>query len=239
MARPRAQPVLFRGTGRALSAALPESWANANELPRLELDAPQAQRVQAQVVMLRGTGGLGLRVKLPPTTPAGTYKGAMRLGKDKRPIVIEVPANARLTLLPNEIALAATTGQEVRASVIAVNRGNVEIELPQSPQLRFFQSPGLDRDPGRLFEVRVPGLEPVFARTDELQVSTGAVAQVELLEGAGSLAPGDERTLQVAVRVDAAATPGLRYFGDWSLAGETFALRLDVEPADPTDEVIS
>src|SRR5688572_9448660 len=156
MARARPEPLLFAGAGRALSVALPESWASANELPRLKLDAPEAQGAQAQVVTLRGARGLGLRVKLPPATPPGRYKGDVRLGKDKRSLVIDVPAKARLRLLPNEIALAAATGGEAHASVVAINRGNVEIELPQSPKLRFFQSPGLDREPGRLFEVRLP-----------------------------------------------------------------------------------
>jgi hypothetical protein len=82
----------------------------------------------------------------------------------------------------------------------------------------------------------VPGLDPVFARTDELQVSTAAVAQLVLLEGAGTLAPGEERPLEIAVRVDAEATPGLRYFGEWSFADETFALILDVDQAGPTPQ---
>lgn len=239
MARARAQPLVFRGAGRALSAALPEGWAGANELPTLEFDEPAAAGAQAQFVMLRGAAAPGLRVKLPPTTPSGTYKGALRLGKDTRPIVVEVAPNARLRLLPGEIALSAAPGGEVRTSVVAINRGNVEIELPRSPQLRFFASPGLDRCAGRLFEVRVPGLEPLFARTDELQPSDSAVAQVVLRKGAGALLPGDARTLDIAVRVDPAAAPGLRYFGEWSLAGGSFALILDVDPAGPAAQEIS
>jgi hypothetical protein len=236
MARPRAKPLVFRGTGRALNVALPEAWADAPEVPRLELDAPEAQGAEAQLVMLRGGRGPGLRVRLPPTAPPGRYEGALRLGRQKRAVVVEVPETARLKLIPNEVSLTAATGGEPRASVVALNQGNVDLELPESPELRFFQSPGLDREPGRVFEVRVPGLDPVFARTDELQVSTAAVAQLVLLEGAGTLAPGEERPLEIAVRVDAEAAPGLRYFGEWSFADETFALILDVDQAGPTPQ---
>jgi hypothetical protein len=38
------------------------------------------------------------------------------------------------------------------------------------------------------------------------------------------------------VRVDAEAAPGLRYFGEWSFADETFALILDVDQAGPTPQ---
>jgi hypothetical protein len=236
MARPRAEPLLFRGTGRALAVALPKEWADVTERPQLELDAPVAQRARARVVRLRGGRGPGLRVRMPPTTPPGRYEGTVRLGQAQRPVVIEVSATAHLRLLPNEISLSAATGDEARASVIAINQGNVEIELPESPELRFFQSPGLDRDPGRVYEVRVPGLDPVFARTDELKISTAPVARVVLLEGAGKLAPGDERPLEIAVQVDADAAAGLRYFGEWDFADVTFALILDVDRTGPTSQ---
>jgi hypothetical protein len=234
MARRRAEPLVFRGAGRRLAAALPEDWADVTERPQLELDAPEARRARARIVRLRGGRGTGLRVRMPPTTPPGRYEGIVRLGQAKRPVVIEVPETPRLRLLPNEVSLTAATGEEVRASVVAINSGNVDIELPGTPELLFFQSPGLDREPGRAFEVRVPGLDPVFARTDELTVSTAAVAQVVLLEGAGTLAPGDERTLEIAVRVDADAAPGLRYFGEWDFVDVTFALILDVDRTGPT-----
>jgi hypothetical protein len=233
MARAAAQPLLFAGPARRLSAALPESWIDAGELPQLELDAPEAQHAEVLIVTQPGGLGRGLRIEMPSSTPPGTYKGAVRLGTQKRPVVVEVPPNAHLRLLPNEITLSGVTGDETRASIVAVNRGNVEIDLPQSPQLRFFESPGLDREPGRVFEVRVPGLDPVFARTDELHLSAAAPAQVVLRDGAGPLAPGDERTFEIAVHVDPSATPGLRYFGEWSLAGETFALIFDVDPVAP------
>jgi hypothetical protein len=229
MARPRAEPLVFRGAGRAVAVALPEEWADATERPQLELDAPEVQPARARVVRSRGGRGARLRVRMPPTTPPGRYEGTLRLGKAKRPVVIEVPETPRLRLLPNEVSLTAATGEEVRTSVIAINSGNVEVELPEAPELRFFQSPGLDRDPGRVFEVRVPGLDPVFARTDELQLSTAPVAQVVLLEGAGAMAPGDERRLEIAVTVDADAKPAMRYFGEWQFADVTFALILDVD----------
>src|SRR5258708_3309853 len=102
MARPRAKPLVFRGTGRALNVALPEAWADAPEVPRLELDAPEAQGAEAQLVMLRGGRGPGLRVRLPPTAPPGRYEGALRLGRQKRAVVVEVPETARLKLIPDE-----------------------------------------------------------------------------------------------------------------------------------------
>ena len=239
MAPASAQPLRFGGARRGRAAALPEGWEQAEAMPRLELEAPGAQEATTQLVTMRGREGIGLRITLPPSTPPGTYAGALRLGRQRRPIVVEVPADPRLRLLPDEVTLAAAAGAEVRASVVAINRGNVVIDLPPQPRLRFFQSPGLDRDPGRVFEVRVPGLAPIYARTDELQVSAGAVAQVVLLEGAGPLLPGEQCPLEIAVRVDPAATPGLRYFGDWSLAGETFALILDVAPPEPPAEEVS
>jgi hypothetical protein len=218
---------------------MPPSWIDASELPRLELDAPEAEHAEVQIVTRPGGLGRGLRIEMPASTPPGTYTGAVRLGRQKRSVVVEVPPDAHLRLLPNELALSGVTGDEARARVVAVNRGNVEIDLPQSPELRFFESPGLDRAPGRVYEVRVPGLDPVFARTDELHLSAAVPAQVVLVEGAGPLAPGDERTLEIAVRVDPAATPGLRYFGEWSLAGETFAVIFDIDPAaaPPAQEV--
>lgn len=224
MARSRGKPLRFHGESRALSIPLPEAWADVDAAPSLKLDAPHAEQAQVGLVWLRSGGGLGLRIRLPPATPPGTYKGEIAVGKDKRAVVVAVPPETRLRITPVEPEVTVAPGEAAQTTLSAFNQGNVPLELPERPAVTFY---GPCEQP-TAHEVKIPGLDRFVAFTAELTHADGPVAEIELLDGAGTLAAGDSRALTLGVRADAALAPGARYVGEWRLPSDNVAIGLTV-----------
>src|SRR4051794_21040076 len=97
---PRRTPLSFQAASRALVATLPEDLDVVDGVPALELETPVAEAPRVDRVWLRAGQGRGLRVTLPAITPPGQYAGRITAGKTKRAVLVDVPANPRLRIVP-------------------------------------------------------------------------------------------------------------------------------------------
>jgi hypothetical protein len=224
----------FHGERRTLDAVLPDGWDPRGERPVLELDAPSAEAARLVPVRLRAGRGRGLRISLPPSTPPGRYTGRIMAGAEDRPVVVEVPADARLRIAPVESEVAVDPGGEASLTLTASNIGNVEQELPEQPPLRFFRRV---EEPPTAYDVKIPGVDRFVALTARLEPAEGPVAAVEITEGAGTLSPGESRELTVAVRAQEALAAGDRYVGAWPVPGDTVAIGLTVAGGSVEEDV--
>lgn len=224
MARVRAKPLVFRGERRTLSVALPERWAVPAAAPRLKLDAPDGEQARVRFVRLRAGQGRGLRIVVAPTTPPGSYKGEIAVGGERQRIVVDVPADSRLRITPVEPEVTVQPGGEAQLALLALNVGNVPQDLPEHPALRFYGP----SEPPSAYDVKIPGLDRFVAVTARLAPAEGPVADVDVVEGAGTLAAGESSALSVAIRADAALAPRDRYVGEWLVPGDNVVIGLTV-----------
>jgi hypothetical protein len=230
------QPLRVRGHAEALDLRLPEVGA-ATAAPVVQFAAQQRSalpqpQAQAGYVALRG-GGIGVRVVLPETTPPGTYEGTVEIAGQQQPFVAEVHPRAQLILTPALLELAAKPGSSATGRLVAVNAGNLVLDLPARQHIGLFDVAGVDRSLGRTWSAKAEGLERWGILADELAESFGGHTQLLIREGAGPLSPGEERELEIEVPVGADIPAGVSYFGHCRIADSPLAVRVTVLAGEP------
>src|SRR5437762_179136 len=69
-------------------------------------------------------GFLELRIKLPVSTPPGTYQGKVQVGDKELPIVVDVEPRPRLRLFPRRLRGTVAPGSVLNANLTIANIGN-------------------------------------------------------------------------------------------------------------------
>src|SRR3954454_1618836 len=179
-ARAAPPPIRFTGRPNRLDAALPVAVA-AGAPPdlRVDLDVPDAEPAVAYTAR-PGTATLGLRLALPDSTPAGTYKGVMTIGDARHPMVVEIQERRRLVVTPSRIALALALPSREAATVLHVlNAGNAPLELAAKQAFGLFEDHGLDRSLARAWmDTKARGVDRFGVLADELAASHGGPVRV-------------------------------------------------------------
>jgi hypothetical protein len=231
--RTRGKPVTFRGPPDRLASLLP--------LP----DDPEALRQRA--ARLEGAEVRGIRVRpltrerlnmgrftlrLPKSTPPGTYPGSLEIGGQEVPIVGEVEPRPRLEASPRRLTIEAEPGGEVTADVVVVNTGNVPCEVPASSKLCVFDGSGVDH----AFWVAL-GSDPPKGRQrldvllDELAESHGGLVEVGARAGEHTIDPGETREVLLTLRFSDRLRAGHTYAGTWEAEGLRLTIRVTVPDA--------
>jgi hypothetical protein len=228
-------PIRFTGRPSRLDAALPVAMT-AGSAPDLqvELDVPDAAIGYAA---RPGTATLGLRLALPDSTPAGTYKGVMTIGDARHPMVVEIQERRRLVVTPSRIALALALPAREAATVLHVlNAGNAPLELAAKQAFGLFEDHGLDRSLARAWmDTKARGVDRFGVLADELAASHGGPVRVRLAEGAGVLAPGEGRDVDVSFEFQGELVAGRGYFGYWEVGGTVCTVRVEVSESGPEE----
>lgn len=167
---------------------------------------------------MRGVGLTRLRLRVPKTTPPGTYKGSAEIGKTRQPIVVEVQPQRQLRFFPSRTSIDAQPGEHVDLTLALANVGNLAVDVPKSSVFGLFPVKGMDEVISRVIEAELGRGERRIDRfLDEVAESHGGNARVQVRRGAGSLEPGDVRDLELTLRLPAKLVRGRLYRGLLSL----------------------
>jgi hypothetical protein len=230
-------PIRFTGRPSRLDAALPVA-VTAADAPELAVDLDLPDAVPALGYAARpGTETLGLRLALPDSTPAGTYKGVVTIGEARHPMVVEIQERRRLVVTPSRIALqVAAPGREAAAELHVLNAGNAPLDLAAKQAFGLFEDHGLDRSLARAWtDAKARGVDRFGVLADELAASHGGPVRVRLTEGAGPIAPGEGRTVGVSFEFQGELVAGRSYFGYWNVGGTVCTVRVDVTESGPEE----
>ena len=232
-----AAPIRFTGRPGRLDAPLPVpvSACDAPELA-VDLDVPDAEPALGYAAR-PGTTALGLRLVLPDSTPAGTYKGVLTIGEARHPMVVEIQERRRIVVTPSRIALqAAAPGREASATLHVLNAGNAPLELPAKQAFGLFEDHGLDRSLARAWtDAKARGTDRFGVLADELAASHGGPVRLRVAEGAGMFEPGEGRNVQVSFEFQGELIAGRGYFGYWNVGGTVCTVRVQVSEAGPEE----
>src|SRR5688500_9664860 len=123
-------PIRFTGRPNRLDAALPVAVpAGAAPELQVDLDVPDAEPTVGYAARPR-TDALGLRLALPDSTPAGTYRGSVTIGEAKHPAVVEIHERRRVVVTPARIVLRlALPAREAATELHVLNAGNAPLDL--------------------------------------------------------------------------------------------------------------
>ena len=233
-----AAPIRFTGRPNRLDAALPVA-VTAGTAPELQvdLDVPDGTEPAVGYASRPGTTALGLRLALPDSTPAGTYKGVVTIGDAKHPMVVEIQERRRVVVTPARVALTLSLpGREASTELHVLNAGNAPLDLAAKQAFGLFEDHGLDRSLARAWtDARARGVDRFGVLADELAASHGGPVRVRLAEGAGVLEPGESRIVNVVFEFQGELIAGRGYFGYWDVGGTVCTVRVRVIESGPEE----
>ena len=236
------EAIQFRGVPTRVEAFLPirhdlsiehatlEAYIDAGE-PIL-LHRPFVQSVRAGDAITRFV------LRLPETTPPGTYYGTLGIGEQTLPIEAIVDAKPRLILMPRALSLMVPPGHEEVVELIATNQGNTFFEVPQEDIINLFDDVALPVAVHSALSSKERGQERVNRFVDSVARHT-ATAQVEVMAGRGAIGPGEIRQLTVQLRLPKSLQAGHSYRGAWELPNARFVVQVYVPAAPPPEEQAS
>lgn len=172
------------------------------------------------------------RLRLARDTPPGAYTAIVQRADGTRtPVTLQVQARARLRLRPGTLHVQGAPGQRVAASLVAENRGNVAVEIPEQAVGGVFADDGLETAFSAAYRLDSDDLDQV-ARTlfGKLRESHGGLLKLRVTAGAGALAVGERRTLALELELGRSLKGGRGYHGSVPLAGAAVGLRITVIP---------
>jgi hypothetical protein len=231
-----AAPIRFTGRPARLEAALPQPVSGVPEL-QVQIDVPDGSEPTVAYAARPGTSVLGLRLVLPDSTPAGTYKGVVSIGDDKHPMVVEIHERRRLVVTPARIAVSVTApGREASTELHVLNAGNAPLDLAAKQAFGLFEDHGLDRSLARAWtDTKARGVDRFGVLADELAASHGGPVRVRVTEGAGVIEPGESRSVNVTFEFQGELTAGRGYFGYWEVGGTVCTVRVEVIEGGPEE----
>ena len=224
------EPLRFRGAPTRLLATL--------EFPEV---FPPAH---VCLVNLPGTGSLPLSVRplrstppaisvlsfrLPKSTPPGSYKGNMNLGDKSMPIVVDVESRSSLRFIRPNFTRKGMPGARFSTELTLVNRGNVEVTVPDEDAFCVFDDGGVARALYvGLAEENSGDSQRIDRIMDELAKAHGGLVRVNVNKGSGRLAPEEVRELEAELHFSRRLVNGHTYRGTWSVAGASLEVEIEV-----------
>jgi hypothetical protein len=176
-----------------------------------------------------GPGSSEVRLKLPRDTPAGEYRGEVKLGETTHAIVVQVAPNVRTRVNPKHLALSAEPGGRAEFDLIVSNDGNVAVDIAKSTTFDLDDGDGQDRALGIALRAELAGDERRVDRFfDELRRSHGGEGRVSVIDGAGPLGPGESRAIRCRVEIPMTTAAGRSYVGTWWIGSATHIVAVTV-----------
>jgi hypothetical protein len=217
MAKQSAAPApIFRGSPRRLSSSHPALAGGVGEIVLPDELAAEAAG-PAIPISLRGSRAAA-RLSLPSTSPPGRYAAQLRVGDETVPVELDIAPTPRLKVFPTSAHFAAGADGEASVDINVANVGNVAMDLPPRFVVGMFDDDGLEMafveayrevtdDPAKLFGAFLRGL----------RFGYGGLLKLRIAKGAGSLAPGEERSVTLSAQLPETLKSGHSYHGIWKL----------------------
>jgi hypothetical protein len=246
MARPRKSPtpsaavapapIRFRGTPAALAAVV------ADEVDRkapmvLGVVLRKGDREPVEVMVQTDFDPRILRVSLPAELPPGRYEAVLQANGSRRPARLEVDAAPRLRVIPEQLRLDAHPGDLVGVDLTVLNQGNVPVTIRRVQAVGIFMEGGIERALRSAYVQKLgKGQRRMDAIADSLAAAHGGLLRIKLERGAGEIAPGEIRELNLIVHVPTGLEAGALYGGTWEVPGLVYPVNVQVAGEAPMQE---
>jgi hypothetical protein len=185
-------------------------------------------RVVALPVRRRPDGGR-LRLRLPRSTPPGSYAAELRIAGQTYPVSIEVAPQPRLRIFPPSAEFAAAPRGTAETTLTVVNEGNVAIEVPERVAIGLFDDEGLETAFADTYRQDTDDpLKLLGHWFGKLREGYGGLLHIHVVSGAGPKPPGSESTVVLKATLREGQRPGHSYHGVWSLGPVNYRINVAV-----------
>ena len=225
--------VVFRGPPDRLQSLVS---AQGKARPRDAGDEPTATLAGAEVrgLTVRSPEGVAARratLRLPRSTPPGSYEGTADIGGETVSIVAEVEPRPRLEAEPRRFTIEAQPGGTANVDVDLVNTGNVPCEIAGTTTFCLFDGAGLEHAVwAALAAEPVEGTRRIDVLLDDLAESHGGLVATRVARG-GTIAPGDSGRVRLELRFSDRLRPGRGYAGTLRIEGLRIPFRITTAAA--------
>lgn len=228
----QAEPVVFRGPPDRLASLLPGSLVPAEPAeaePAVNLTGADVHGFRVQSRARAGEDARTATLRLPGTTPPGTYAGSAHIGGREVAIVAHVERRPRLRAHPRRLELEVEAGATSTVELTLLNAGNVPCDVSNASTFCVFDGGGIGHAVWAALSSDPPeGQRRIDVLLDDLAASHGGLVEARVERGI-RIAPGASDAVQLRLDFSDRLRPGHRYAGAW----ETDGLRLPVRVSVP------
>ena len=234
----RSEPLRFRGGPTRLAATLNLSPSDSKTGSVEVILKDAVGRIAVRPITREDPSRSLLRLRLPRTTPPGTYEGTVRIGDTMMPFVAQIEPRPQLRFFPGRLIISAAAGAMVDSDLTLVNTGNVPVNIENTHTFCIFDGTGIDRAFFvALAEDKSKGEERINRLLDELADLHGGLVRLRVEQGVGEIAPGETRELHIVLRFSDRLRAGRRYSGVWQLSSANYSIKINVtEGRNPYEE---
>ena len=164
----------------------------------------------------RRLGG-GLRLRLLPHTPPGSYAAKLYVGDRSVDAMVQVLPAVQVTINPSELSFVGIPGGAVTALMTLVNAGNVAVELPNTAPVGIFDDEGVETAFAATYGKPIETFDSfVQIFHGKLREAHGGVMKLTVTRGAGMHLPGSSAVVEMSLDLPKDLKPGHRYHGVFS-----------------------
>jgi hypothetical protein len=227
------EPLAFRGPpGRltALLQAVPVAGADGRgREASATLEGVEGPRLAVRPLARGDVSASHATLRLPATTPPGSYRGVAVIGGREHPIAVDVEPHVRARSHPSRLAVEVKPGSEAAVELVLVNGGNVAFAVPSRSSFCLFEGDGIHHALWTALTAEPPaGKQRVDLLLDDLAASHGGLVDVRPHTAAGSIAPGATQAVRLTLRFSDRLQAGHEYTGTWEPEGLRVPIRLSV-----------
>ena len=181
-------------------------------------------------VLRRAADPARARLRLPPETPPGQYEASLEYADGRRQALsLTVEPRPRIRVSPGTLRFSGAAGARVQAQLLLENRGNVPVPIDEALVTGVFDDNGIETALASAYRQQSEDLNQIVSTVfGRLREAHGGLLKLRVTEGAGPLAVGERRLLQLDTTLGAKLQPGHGYHGVLQLGGHAIAVRLQV-----------
>ena len=249
MTRPRrraatagaSEQVVFRGPPDRLASLLRapagprdlEQTGGAGPPASARLEGADVRALRVRPISREGGDVTRATLRLPRSTPPGTYTGSAEIDGQTVPIVAEVEPRPRLEAEPHRITVEADPGGTATVELELVNTGNVPCDVSGTTTFCLFDGRGLEHAAwAALASDASKGRERIDVFLEDLSMSHGGLVTVKVEKGA-TIPAGEAGRVQVTLQFSDRLRPLKRYAGSWRGDGLRVPVRVTTSRARP------
>ena len=234
---PPRERIVFRGPPDRLVSLLPVAGAagarGAGQEPAASLRGAEVRGLTVRTLARVGLDARRATLRLPRSTPPGTYRGSAEIEGRKISIVAEVEQRPRLEADPRRISVEVAPGGTTAVDVTLLNTGNVPCDVSGTTTFCLFDGRGMEHAFwAALTSDPLEGKQRIDVLLDDLAESHGGLVTTRVENGA-AIEPGESRDVRLTLRFSDRPQPGKQYAGAWRADGLRIPVRVTTPAAKP------
>lgn len=236
--KPRAEErVVFRGPPDRLASLLTAAGAaakpGADRAPEATLRGAEVRGLTVRTLARAGVDARRATLRLPRSTPPGTYEGYAEIEGRKVSIVAEVERRPRVETDPRRISVEVAPGQTATVDVTLLNTGNVPCDVSGTSTFCLFDGRGMEHAVWAALASDPPeGKQRIDVLLDDLAKSHGGLVTARVEQGA-KIASGESSAVRLTLRFSDRLQPGMSYAGRWEADGLRVPVRVTTRATKP------